>query len=70
MELHREGLQRRLVRAKGQIAVASTGTGWERLHQKRRRLSNLKARLEKLDFRTKKAVLEGKSPRYIRMLSS
>ena len=26
--------------------------------------------LEKLDFRTKKAVLEGESPRYSRMLSS
>ena len=51
--MRRDELQRRIARAKGQIAGASPGasaeTGQEWLHQKRRRLGNLKARLEKLE---------------------
>ena len=49
MELRRDELQRRIPRAQRQIAVASPGTGREWLHQKLRRLGNLKARLEKLE---------------------
>ena len=49
MELRRDELQRRIARAQRQIAVASPGTGREWLHQKRRRLGNLKARLERLE---------------------
>ena len=47
MELRRDDLQRRIVRAQGQIDQASPGTGREWLHQKRRRLGNLKAKLER-----------------------
>ena len=49
MELRRDELQRRIVRAQRQIAGASPGTGREWLHQKRRRLGNLKSKLEKLE---------------------
>ena len=49
MELRRDDLQRRIVRAKRQIAQASPGTRREWLHQKRRRLGNLKAKLERLE---------------------
>ena len=49
MELRRDELEGRIARAQRQIAGASPGTGRERLHQKRRRLGNLKARLERLE---------------------
>ncbi len=49
MELRRDELQRRIARAQRQIAGASPGTGRDWLHQKRRRLGNLKAKLEKLE---------------------
>ena len=49
MELRRDELEGRIARAQRQIAVASPGTGREWMHQKRRRLGNLKARLEKLE---------------------
>ena len=49
MELRRDELQRRIARAQRQIAGASPGTGREWMHQKRRRLGNLKSKLEKLE---------------------
>ena len=49
MELRRDELEGRIARAQGQIAGASPGTGREWLHQKRRRLGNLKAKLERLE---------------------
>ena len=47
--LRRDDLQRRIARAQGQIARVGVGVqrGW--LHQKRRRLGNLKGKLEKLE---------------------
>ena len=47
--LRRDDLQRRIARAQGQIARVGVGVqrGW--LHQKQRRLGNLKDRLEKLE---------------------
>ena len=49
MDLGRDELQRRIVRAQRHMAQASPGTRGEWLHQKRRRLGNLKARLERLE---------------------
>ena len=49
MELRRDELQRRIARAQGQIAQAGDGVRGEWLHQKRRRLGNLKGKLEKLE---------------------
>ena len=49
MELRRDELEGRIARAQRQIAGASPRTGRERLHQKRRRLGNLKARLQRLE---------------------
>ena len=49
MELRRDELEGRIARAQRQIAGASPGTGRERLHQKRRRLGNLKGKLERLE---------------------
>ena len=47
--LRRDDLERRIARAQGQIARASAGTGRDWLHQKQRRLGNLKGKLEKLE---------------------
>ena len=49
MELRRDDLQRRIVRAQGQIDQAGDGASPDWLHQKRRRLGNLKSKLEKLE---------------------
>ena len=49
MELRRDELQRRIARAQGQIAQAGDGARPDWLHQKRRRLGNLKGKLEKLE---------------------
>ena len=49
MELGRDELEGSIARAQRQIAGASPGTGRERLHQKKPRLGNLKARLERLE---------------------
>ena len=49
MELRRVELQRRIVRAQRQIAQVPPGTRREWLHQKRRRLGSLKAKLERLE---------------------
>ena len=49
MELGRNDLQRRIVRAQLQIVQPSPGTRREWLHQKRRRLGNLKAKPERLE---------------------
>ena len=49
MELHRDELQRRIARAQGQIAQAGDGARPARLHQKCRRLGNLKNSLERLE---------------------
>ena len=47
--LRRDELARRIVRAQVQIAQAGDGVRPEWLHQKRRRLGNLKSRLERLE---------------------
>ena len=47
--LGRDALQRRIARAQGQIAQAGEGARRDRLHQKRRRLGKLKAKLAKLE---------------------
>ena len=47
--MRQDDLQRRIVRAQRQIAQASPGTGREWLHQKKRRLGNLEAKLERLE---------------------
>ena len=47
--MRQDELQRRIARAQRQIAQASPGTRREWLHQKRRRLGNLKAKLERLE---------------------
>ena len=49
MEFRRDELQRSIVRAQGQIDLAGEGVPRAWLHQKRRSLGNLKAKLEKLD---------------------
>ena len=49
MGLRRDELRRRIVRAQRQIAQASPGKRREWLHQKRLRLGNLKAKLERLE---------------------
>ena len=49
MELRRDELEGRIARGQRQFAGASPGAGREWLHQKRRRLGNLKARLERLE---------------------
>ena len=49
MELRRDELQRRIARAQGQIAQAGDGVQGDWLHQKKRRLGNLKGKLERLD---------------------
>ncbi len=49
MELRRDDLQRRIARAQGQIAQVGDGARPDWLHQKRRRLGNLKAKLERLE---------------------
>ena len=48
MELRRDELERRIVWAEGQIVGASPEIGRDWLHQKRRRLGNLKGKLERL----------------------
>ena len=48
-QLQMDGLKRRIVRAEGQIFQAGPAVRREWLHQKKRRLSNLKARVEKLE---------------------
>ena len=50
MELRRDELERRIARAQGQIDQAGDGTRPDRLHQKRRRLGNLKGKLERLEL--------------------
>ncbi len=47
--MRQDELQRRIVWAQRQIAQAPPGTGREWLHQKRRRLGNLKGKLERLE---------------------
>ncbi len=49
MDLRRDDLQRRIARPQGQIAGASPEIGRDWLHQKRRRLGNLKAKIERLE---------------------
>ena len=49
MELRRDELQRRIARAQGQIDQVGDGARPDWLHQKRRRLGNLKAKLERLE---------------------
>ncbi len=49
MALRRDELQRRIARAQGQIDQAGAGARPDWLHQKRRRLGNLKAKLERLE---------------------
>ena len=49
MDLRRDELQRRIARAQGQIDQASPGRRREWLQQKRRRLGNLKGKLERLE---------------------
>ena len=49
MDLRRDELQRRIARAQRQIAQAGDGASPVWLHQKRRRLGNLKAKLERLE---------------------
>ena len=47
--LRRDELQRRIARAQGQMAEAGEGVRRDWLHQKKRRLGNLKGKLEKLE---------------------
>ena len=47
--IRRDELQRRIARAQGQISQAGDGARPDWLHQKRRRLGNLKAKLERLE---------------------
>ena len=49
MELRRDDLERRILRAQEQIARAGDGDRRDWLHQRWRRLENLKARLERLE---------------------
>ena len=49
MELRRDDLERRIARAQGQIDQAGDGASPDWLHQKRRRLGNLKGKLERLE---------------------
>ncbi len=49
MELRRDDLQRRIVRAQGQIDKGGDGARPAWLHQKRRRLGNLKGNLKRLE---------------------
>ena len=49
MDLRRDELERRIVRAQGQIDQAGDGDSPAWLHRKRRRLGNLKAKLEGLE---------------------
>ena len=49
MRLRRDELQRRIARAEEQIDQAGDGPRKEWLHQKKRRLGNLKSRLERLE---------------------
>ncbi len=48
-KLRLDHLARRIARAERQIAVAAEQGRWDQVHQKRRRLGNLKTRLEKLE---------------------
>ena len=49
VEVRRDELERRILRAQGQIAQAGEGVRRDWLHQKQRRLGNLKAKLVKLE---------------------
>ena len=48
-KLRLDSLARRIARAERQIAVAAEQRRWAQVHQKQRRLGNLKTRLEKLE---------------------
>ena len=48
-KLRVESLGRRIARAEGQIANAAEREGWHQVHQKRRRLANLRSRLAGLE---------------------
>ena len=48
-KLRRDSLGRRIARAEGQIADAAERGRWDQVHQKRRRLTNLRSRLAALE---------------------
>ena len=48
-KLHRDTLHRRISRAEGQISDAGKQGRWQQVHQKRRRLGNLRGRLASLE---------------------
>ena len=48
-KLHRDTLHRRISRAEGQISDAGKQSRWQQVHQKRRRLGNLRGRLAALE---------------------
>ena len=48
-KLHRDTLNRRISRAEGQISDAGKQGRWQQVHQKRRRLGNLRGRLAALE---------------------
>ena len=48
-KLHRDTLRRRISRAEGQISDAGKQDRWQQVHQKRRRLGNLRGRLAALE---------------------
>ena len=48
-KLHRDTLRRRISRAEGQISDAGKQGRWQQVHQKRRRLGNLRGRLAALE---------------------
>ena len=48
-KLHRDTLRRRISRAEGQISDAGKQSRWQQVHQKRRRLGNLRGRLAALE---------------------
>ena len=48
-ELHRDTLHRRISRAERQISDAGEQSRWQQVHQKRRRLGNLRGRLAALE---------------------
>ena len=50
MVLRRDSLERRIARAEQQVSDAAEGGGrWDQVHQKRRRLANLRSRLAGLE---------------------
>ena len=49
MVLRRDSLERRIARAEQQVSDAAEGGRWDQVHQKRRRLANLRSRLAGLE---------------------